>query len=130
MLEIGLRRLVWHLHAIAVDIELPAVIDAAQSAFLVAAEIHRRPAVRTFLVEDADPALGVAECHHILAEQTKADRVAIRSRQFLGDEGGHPEAPEQFAHRRARAYPAQQFVLFGSQHGGLRFSTPELPKKE
>ena len=36
--EVGGRRLVRHVDAVAVDIILPAVIDAAQTGFLVAAQ--------------------------------------------------------------------------------------------
>jgi hypothetical protein len=47
MFKIILFRLVHHVCAGAGDIELPAVINAAQAAFLVTAEIQAGEAVRT-----------------------------------------------------------------------------------
>ena len=44
--KIAVRRLVHHIHALAVHIELPAVIDAAQAAFLVATQPKRRQPMR------------------------------------------------------------------------------------
>jgi hypothetical protein len=41
MLEVRLGGLVWHVDAGAVDVELPAVIDAEQSCFLVPSEEQR-----------------------------------------------------------------------------------------
>ena len=49
------------------DIELPAVIDAAQPTFLVAAEEQRCAAVRTILVQQADASVRVAESDEVLA---------------------------------------------------------------
>src|SRR6266542_3025683 len=42
-------------------VDLPAVVQAAQSTRLVAAVQERRVAMRAVLADDADPALGVAE---------------------------------------------------------------------
>ena len=54
--EDGLGRLVGHVQAGAVDVELPAVVDAAQAAVFVAAVNQRRLAVRTQRLQHADAA--------------------------------------------------------------------------
>ena len=74
-LKLRALRLVHHVHAAAVDVELPAVVDAAQPALLVAAEEERGAAVRAELVEQPDPALRVAEGHQVLAQQLHAHRA-------------------------------------------------------
>jgi hypothetical protein len=66
------RRNAWHIHAIAGNIELPAVIDAAQAARLVAAEKQRGATVRTAMVHHADPAVAVAKGDELFAEQHQA----------------------------------------------------------
>ena len=81
LLELMLRRLVELIDAIAFDVEFPAVIDAAQPAFLVAPEIQRDAAVRAEFVDQTDAALAVAERDEVLAEQLDAHRRAVR----LGD---------------------------------------------
>ena len=73
-LVLGQVRLV---EAVAFDVELPAVIDAAQAAFLVAAEEHRGAAVRAAVIEDADAALGVAEGDQLLAQELDAHRRGV-----------------------------------------------------
>ena len=47
-------RLVHLLEAGALDVELPAVIDAAQPGFLIASVPERDPAMRAELVQQAD----------------------------------------------------------------------------
>ena len=74
-------RLVQHVDAVAVDVELPAVIDAAQPAFLVAPEEQRGAAMRAVFVDQTDAALAVAERHEVLAEQPDAHRRTIRLRR-------------------------------------------------
>src|SRR5262249_61265894 len=66
-----------HVEAVAGDVELPAVIDAAQPALLVAAEEQRGATVRAAMVDHADAALAVAEGHKLLAQQHQADRRAV-----------------------------------------------------
>ena len=61
LLELVLRRLVELIDAVAFDVEFPAVIDAAQPAFLVAPEKQRHPAVRAEFIHQPDPTFGVAE---------------------------------------------------------------------
>ena len=86
--------------AMAFGVELPAVIAAADAVFLDLAVIERGAAVAAAGVEQAGPAMAVAEQDQILAERAhlarhvagvgrKADRV--------------PVAPQQFPHRGAAA---------------------------
>ena len=70
--------------AVAVDVELPAVVDAAQAVFLVAAEEHRRAAVGAVGVDQADACRCVS-------------RKAMRSSPRTLDAHGHAV--------RARAAP-------------------------
>ena len=75
-LNLGLKRcsplriwLGWQIYTIAVDVKLPAVIGAAEAAFLVAVEIQACAPMRTGLDERANLALGVAKHDEILAEE-------------------------------------------------------------
>ena len=56
----------------SVDIELPAVEQASQPAFLVPAKRQRDTAMRTGLVQNADASLRVPERHKVLSEQPHA----------------------------------------------------------
>ena len=71
----GLRRRVENF---AVDIHLPAVIDAAQAAFFVPPEKQRCTAVRAMLIEQSNSPLAVTKSDQIFAEQTNAHGWAIR----------------------------------------------------
>ena len=102
VLEVLRRRHVRHVDAVAFDVELPAVIDAAQAAFLVAAEEQRGAAVRAAMLHDADPAVGVAEGDQLLAEQHQPHRLAV-GLELRRETGGNPVFAHQVAHRRARA---------------------------
>ena len=75
--EVVLFRLVHHVGAGAGDVELPAVIDAAQAAFLVAPEVQRGAAVRAEFVEQADAAFAVAESDQVLAQKADAGGRAV-----------------------------------------------------
>ena len=104
-------RLGRHFHHVAVDVEFPAVIEAPQAAFLVAAEGERGVAMRATLGEHAKPALAVAEYDQILAEHARAHRRGIRFRHFFRQAGRQPVAAEQLAHRRVALDAAQQVVF-------------------
>jgi hypothetical protein len=56
-----------HVDAGALGVELPAVIDAADAAFLVAAEPEIGAAMRAILVDDPDHAARIAEREQFLA---------------------------------------------------------------
>jgi hypothetical protein len=62
-------RLRRHVDDIALGVELPAVVKAAQPALLIAAEGKRGLAVRTELAEQAELSLAVAERHELFAEE-------------------------------------------------------------
>src|SRR5262245_32851190 len=83
------------------------MIDAAQTARLVAAEKQRGATVRTAMVHHADPAVAVAEGDELLAEQHQAHGSTI-ALELRGHEGRDPVAPHQVTHQRAGA-DARQF---------------------
>ena len=112
-------RLRRHLDDVAVYVELPAVIEAAQAAILVAREHQRGAPVRAIFVEHADAAFGVAENDEVLAEQTDLDRRAVRMRHFLGQAGGDPVPAHDLAHRRVALDAAQQVVFLWRHHDGV-----------
>src|SRR5262249_58775345 len=93
-------RLVHHVDAAAADVELPAVVDAAQPALLVAAEEERGAPVRAILVEQAHPALGIAEGHQVLAQKLDPDRWPVWLRQVPRDQRGDPVPTHGGPHRR------------------------------
>ena len=88
MLEIAVGGLARLIDAIALDVELPAVIDAAEPARLVAAEKQGRGAVWATLVEETDAALGVAERDQPLAQKLDADRHAVGLGQLVRGSAG------------------------------------------
>jgi hypothetical protein len=102
-----------HIEAIAGDVELPAVVDAANSAILVASQKQRCAAVRAAMVHDADSACAVAKGNQLLAEQHQAKRRAV-ARELRGHGRGDPITPHQLAHHGAWAN-AREFHAFGSR---------------
>jgi hypothetical protein len=113
----GARRLGRHVDHVAFHVEFPAVIEAAQAAFLVAAEGERRPAVRAELAQHAEAALGIAEDDEVFPEQPGADRRAVPLRHFLGHARRQPVPAHHLAHRGFALDAAQQLVLLSGQHG-------------
>jgi hypothetical protein len=100
--------------AMAFDVELPAVVAAADAVFLDLAVIERGAAMAAAGVQQADAGVPVAKQHQILAEHA----------DFSGDIGGVgdeadrvPIAAEQFAHRRAPADRGQLGARRGRLHG-------------
>jgi hypothetical protein len=83
-----------HLDAVAVDIEFPAMIDAANAALLVAPEVERGAAVRAVRLDDANFVIGVAKGDQILAEQAQTHGRAIRMGQLVRQHRRQPESPE------------------------------------
>ena len=114
--EIRLGGLIGHVDAVAGGVELPAVVDAAQAGFFVAAEEQRGAAVRAVVLEQADLAVGIAEGDELFAEQHDAARVAVRLRQLAREQAWQPVLAHQLAHRRAGADATQQLVFFATQH--------------
>ena len=105
-----------HVEHTALDIELPAVIQAAQAALLVAAEGERSAAVQAVLAKNSEAALRVPEDHQVLAEQARSHRRPILVRGLLGHADRQPVAPHDLPHRRAALDAAQQFILLAGQH--------------
>src|SRR6266576_6037979 len=116
LFELVLRRLVELVEAMAFDVELPAVIDAPETAFLVASEEQGHPAMRAEFVDQADPAITVAERDEILAEQFDADRRTVRLGDLRRQAGGDPIPPHRLSHRRPGADAGDQFVFLRWQH--------------
>jgi alkylhydroperoxidase family enzyme len=111
-------RLRCHFDDVAVHVELPAVIEAAQTAILVAREQQRRPPVRAVFVKNSDAALAVAKHHKVLAQQTHLDRRAVGLGDLLRQAGRDPVTAHDLAHRRIALDAAQQVVFLGSHHDG------------
>src|SRR5262249_43554709 len=114
------------IHAIAGHIELPAVIDAAQAARLVAAEKQRGTTVRTAMVHHADPAVAVAEGDELFAEQHQAHGSTI-ALKLRGHEGRDPVAPHQVADRRAGADARELTAVACLRHPILPIDKYRLP---
>ena len=96
---------------VPVDVELPAVVDAAQAALLVPPEAQRDAAVRAELIQQADAALRVAEGHQVLAEQADAHRRGIGFGDLARKQRRYPVHAHRGAHRGALPGTRQQFVL-------------------
>ncbi len=115
--EAALGRLRGNVNALPVHIVLPAVVGAAQAAFLTAPEPERGAAVRAELVEQCHAPVRVTEGDQRLREQLHPHRRAVRLGQFLGKQRRDPVASEQPAHQLARAGARQQLVcLLTSWH--------------
>ena len=112
---IGLRG---HLEDVALDVEFPAVIQAAQAAFLIAAEGERRAAMRAVLVEHAELAVAVAEDDQVFAHEPRLHRRAVLLRDFLRQADRQPVAAHDAAHRRRAFDAAEELVLVLGQHAG------------
>ena len=121
VLEVAGGRLVGHLDAVAVHVELPAVVGAAQPARLVPAEEEARAPVRAPLLRERHVAVGVAPGQQVLAQQPDALRLPV-DLQLPRVRGGEPVLPHQLAHRRAGAYSTEQVRLFLRQHLRLLIS--------
>ena len=115
--KIGFGGLVGHVDALTGRIEFPTVIDAAHARFFVASEEKRGTAMRAVCGQQANRAVGVAERNQVFAEQPHAHGIAVRVRQLRRQQGGHPVAPHDIAHRRPGANSGDQFVVFSFQHG-------------
>ena len=72
--------------------------------------------MRAVFVEHAEPALGVAEHHEVLAEQAHAQRRAVGRGDFLREARRDPVAAHDLPHRRVAFDAAEEIVFFG-RHG-------------
>ena len=114
--EVLFRRHVGHVDAVAIGVELPAVIDAAEATRLVPSIEQRRAAVRAAMVHHADPARMIAECDQFLAEQHQPQRIAAGD-DFCGFRRGQPILPHQIAHHGAGTDAGELFAFDGVRHG-------------
>ena len=112
----ALHRLRRHHEALAVHVEFPAVIGAAQPAFLVAPEPQRGAAMGAEFVDEPELAVAVAEGDQPLGEDLHPDRRTIVLGQFFAEQGRQPVAAEKITHRRAGAGLGHEIVLFLLQH--------------
>ena len=110
LLEARAHRFGRHVGDIALHVEFPAVVDAAQPAILVAAKGQRRTSVGTDVIDQADIALAVAEDDQRLAQQLDGLRLAILFKVGGGVERD-PVEPHHSAHRGAGADADQGFVI-------------------
>src|ERR1700730_2382600 len=116
VLELMLRRFIELVDTGAGDIELPAVIDAAQTTLLVAAEEQRGAAGRAVLVEEPDATLRVAKGDEIFAQYTYAHRRCVGPRDLVREQRGNPVPPHRVAHRSTLSHPRDELVFFSRQH--------------
>jgi hypothetical protein len=68
-------------------------------------------------VEEAHCPAAVAEGDEALSEKLDMDGIAAGLGKLRAEADGRPEAPHRLAHRRARADPAHEFVVFEGNHG-------------
>jgi len=115
-------RLVHLVDARTLCVELPAVVDAAQAALLVAGQPERGAAMRAKFVDESHAAAAVAEGDKVLAQQPHPDRRSVRLRQLAGHGRRHPVAAQRFAHRRPRADAGDQFIVLRGKHRFAPFS--------
>src|ERR1700737_1723880 len=108
--------LVHLIDAIAVDVEFPAVIDAAQARFLVASEPQRGTAGRAELVDQTETALAVAKAAQTLTQKLNTNRRAVRLRKLAREKRRDPVAPQHVTHRGPWSRPRHQLIVFARQH--------------
>ena len=95
------------------DVELPAVIDAAQPVLLVAPQPERDAAMGAELLKQANAAEAVTKRDEVLAQQPHAHRSAVRSRQLTRQQRRQPVAPQQLPSGRPRPDLRNERVVFG-----------------
>ena len=101
--------------ALAVHVEQPAVIEAANAAVLDSAIAEIGAAMRAVALDQAKTILVVAEQDQVFAHDADRQGIAAR-RDFFRRRDGLPIAPQELAARRAGAGARQQIVLCLSQH--------------
>jgi hypothetical protein len=117
-LQAALRGLGRGVEHVAVHAELPAVVDAAHAAVLVAPEHQRRTAVRAGMVDQADAAIAVAKRQQLLAEQAHALRLAVGLEVAAGEKRNPVEA-HQLPHGGVGADADECLVVFVREHGSV-----------
>ena len=85
--EVALGRFIGHVHALALHIELPAVIYTAQPVLLIPSKEERSALVRTVVPEQTDRAAAIPEGDQILTQEPYTHGRAIGP----GEGGGERE---------------------------------------
>jgi hypothetical protein len=67
--------------------------------------------MRAVLGQHADGAVRVAKGNQVLTQQSEAQWRTVRLGQFFGEQGWHPEAADELAHRRASVGSGRVFVF-------------------
>ena len=93
-------RLRGHGKHVAFDVELPAVVEAAQSAFFIAPQDERRTAMRAQFVKQAKLAVRVTKRNQAIAQDFDQDGLAVRLCHLLDQTDRRPMLAHEFAHRR------------------------------
>ena len=107
-----------HVQAVALVVELPAVIGAADTAILHPPEKEVRAPMRAGRLDDADAAPRVPKSDEVLAEELDALRRTVGFRQLPRQQRGHPIRAENVPHRRAGPGLGQSRVIFRRKHSG------------
>ena len=115
MLEVSLCRLIRHVHALPIDPELPAVVDAAQARVLIPSEIERGAPMRADLRKESELSAPRPKGHEIFAEEPHALDASARF-QLRCAQDRHPVLPHEIAHDGSRTDSGQQLALFPGQH--------------
>src|SRR6516162_581054 len=100
---------------VACHVELPTMIDAANTVMLVAAKEKRRAAMRAFLIHDTDTTRRIAEGDQLLVEKFESQWGPIR-RKFRRHQRRNPVLPHELTHRRSRTNPGQDFGIRYRSH--------------
>src|SRR5262245_61031038 len=115
LFEILVRRNARHVDAAAGNVELPAVIDAAQAILFIACEEQRSAAVRAAMVHHADPARTVAKADQLLAEHYQPERWSIDN-QLRRHRRRYPVLSHQLPHHGPGADPRQLHAFRRRRH--------------
>ena len=100
------------------DVELPAVVDAANAVFFVAAEEDRGATMGAGFGDEPGTAAGVPEGDEVFAEQADAHGLAVRL-QLPGVEEGKPVGAHDGAHLGAWADATHDLVVCCAEHVSL-----------
>ena len=116
ILHIAARRHAGNVEAGSVDVEFDPVIDAAQSAFLVAPIEQGCGPVRAVFAQQARISRAVAKKNKIFTQKPHAHWRSIRLFDLVGKSCGNPIPPHQAAHGGPGAHTREQSILFSRQH--------------
>src|SRR5438552_32729 len=108
-----------YLHAVAARVELPAVVDAADAALLVAAEEEVGASMGADGLDETDAVVAVAKRNELFTENRDAHRRPVTFRDLAREEHRDPEPAEQLSHGRLGPGPREQLVVFRAEHPRL-----------